>query len=161
MKLRTFDVIILLLLAILSIARSTWGLVKDLTVDLTKTKSVTGSVVYADIVKVEESTFRFKKHKAVFLLKLENSDENFTIDRGAEFCSYLKTVITPGDTVTVLYRHSTGKYNSFVFQLEKKHRILADLKGYKEKQGGFIILGYGFGFLILAGLYFWYREKKN
>lgn len=52
MKLRTIDVAILLVLGLLCIARATWGLFKDINVDLSEAKTVTGQVIYADITQV-------------------------------------------------------------------------------------------------------------
>lgn len=90
MKLRTIDVIILLPLGLLCIARATWGLFKDIYVDLSEAKTVTGVVTYADITQIRKSTFRSKKYSTVFGLKLNNSEQNFVIDRGVDFCNYLK-----------------------------------------------------------------------
>ncbi len=161
MKLRTIDVIILLLLGLLCVARATWGLFKDIHINLSDAKSVTGQVVYADKIQIEETTIKLKKYKTVFAIKLENSNQNFAIDRGADFCNYLKTQIKKGDTIKLLYRLSTNEHNSFVFQIEKNENILADFNNYKKGQTRFIILAYFFGFIILGGLTFWYINKKK
>ncbi len=161
MKLRTIDVIILLLLGLLCIARATWGLFKDIHIDISDAKSVTGQVIQADIIQIKEATFKLKKYKTVFALRLENSNQNFAIDRGADFCNYLKTQIEIGDTVKLLYRLSTSEHNSFVFQIEKNQKVLANFTDYKKKETRMIILAYVFGFVILTGLTFWYVNKKN
>lgn len=149
------------MLGLLCIARATWGLIKDIRIDLSDAKSVTGQVVHADIIQIEETTFKSKRYKTVFALRLENSNENFAIDRGADFCNYLKTQIKIGDTVKLLYRLSTSEHNSFVFQIEKNKKVLADFNDYKKREIRMIILAYGFGFIILAGLTFWYINKKK
>jgi len=161
MKLRTIDVIILLVLGLLCIARATWGLFKDINANLSDSKSVTGQVTYADITQIEETTFKSKKYKTVFALRLENSTQNFAIDRGTEFCNYLKTQIKTGDTIKLLYRLSTSEHNTFVFQIEKNQKIIADFSEYKKGQTRMIILLYLFGFIILGGLSFWYINKKK
>jgi hypothetical protein len=161
MKLRTIDVAILLVLGLLCIARATWGLFKDINVDLSDAKTVMGQVIYADITQIEEETFKSKKYKTVFALRLENSNQNFAIDRGTDFCNYLKTQIKAGDTVKLLYRLSTGKHNTFVFQIEKDQKIIADFSDYKKKETKMIALAYVFGFVILDGLSIWYINKKR
>ena len=161
MKLRTIDVIILLLLGLLCIARATWGLFKDIYVDLSKAKSVTGMVTYADITKIEKFTFKSKKYSTVFGLKLDNSNQNFVIDKGVDFCKYLKANIRIGDTLKLLYRLSTSDQNSFVFQVEKGGHILANYSDYRKKETKMIVLGFSFGFLILGGLTFGYLNKKK
>jgi hypothetical protein len=161
MKLRTIDVAILLVLGLLCIARATWGLFKDINVSLSDAKTVIGQVVYADITQIEEATFKSKKYKTVFALRLENSSQNFAIDRGTDFCNYLKTQIKAGDTVELRYRLSTSEHNTFVFQIEKNQKIIADFKGYKKGQTRMIILLYLFGTVILGGLSFWYINKKK
>lgn len=161
MKLRTIDVALLLVLGLLSVARATWGVFKDINVNLSEAKTVTGKVIYADINQIEEATFKSKKYKSVFLLKLNNSNQNFAIDRGAEFCRYLKAAIGIGDTVKLLYRLSTSEHNTFVFQIEKNKKIIADFNGYKKKQTRMIVLLYLFGFIILGGLGFWHFRRKR
>ncbi len=161
MKLRTIDVIILLVFGLLCITRATWGLFKDIHIDISDAKSVTGQVIQAEIIQIKETTFRFKKYKTVFALRLENSNENFAIDRGADFCNYLKAQIRTGDTVKLLYRLSTGDHNTFVFQIEKDQTVLADFNNYKKRELRMIIFAYVFGFIILCGLAFWYINKKK
>ena len=161
MKLRTIDVAILLVLGVLCIARATWGLFKDINIDLSDAKSVTGQVIYADITQIKEATLKIKKYKTVFALRLENSNQNFAIDRGADYCNYLKTQIKTGDTVKLLYRLSTSEHNTFVFQIEKDEKIIADFKDYKKKETKMITLAYVFGFIILSGLSIWYINKKK
>ena len=161
MKLRTIDVAILLVLGLLCIARATWGIYKDININLSDAKSVTGQVIYADITHIKEATFKLKKHKTVFALRLENSNQNFAIDRGADFCNYLKTQIKPGDTIKLLYRLSTSEHNTFVFQIEKDEKIIADFSDYKKKETKMITLAYGFGFIILGGLSIWYINRKK
>lgn len=161
MKLRTIDVTILLVLGLLCIARATWGIFKDINTNLSDAKSVTGQVIYADITQIKESTFKLKKYKTAFALKLENSNQNFVIDRGVDFCNYLKTQIKMGDTVKLLYRLSTGEHNTFVFQIEKDEKIIADFSDYKKKETKMITLAYVFGFIILSGLSIWYINRKK
>jgi len=161
MKLRTIDVIILLVLGLVCMTRATWGLFKDLNIDLSDSKSLTGQVTYADITQIEKTTFKSKKYKTVFALRLENSTQNFAIDRGTDFCNYLKTQIKTGDTVKLLYRFSTSEHNTFVFQIEKNQKVIADFINYKNVQTRMIILLYLFGFVILGGLSFWYINKKK
>ena len=161
MKLRTIDVIILLLLGLLCITRATWGLFKDININLSDAKSVTGQVTYADITKIEAATFKSKKYKTVFALRLENSTQNFAVDRGADFCNYLKTQIKTGDTIKLLYRHSTSDNNTFVFQIEKNQIVIADFSGYKSRETEMIVLLYFFGVAILGGLSIWYVNNKK
>jgi hypothetical protein len=161
MKLRTVDVIILLLLGFACIARATWGLFKDIYVDLSDAKSVTGVVTYADITQIQKFTFRGKKYSTVFGLKLNNSEQSFVIDRGVDFCKYLNANIRIGDTLKLLYRLSTSEQNSFVFQVEKGERTLASYSEYRKKEIKMIVLAYTFGFIIIGGLTFWYLKKKK
>lgn len=161
MKLRTVDIIILLLLGLLCIARATWGLFKDIYVDLSKAKSVTGVVSFADITQIQKFTLKSKKYSTVFGLKLDNSDQIFVIDRGKNFNKYLKDNIRVGDTLKLLYRLSTSDQNSFVFQVEKGQRTLANYREYRKKEIKMIILAYAFGLIIIAGLSFWYLKKKK
>ena len=149
------------MLGLLCIARATWGLFKDIYVDLTKAKSVTGVVTYADITQIQKFTFKSKKYSTVFGLKLDNSDQNFVIDRGVDFCEYLKANIRIGDTLKLLYRLNTGDENSFVFQVEKGGRTLANYNEYRKKEIKMIVLAYTFGFIIIGGLTFWYLNKKK
>ncbi len=102
-----------------------------------------------------------KKYKTVFALRLENSNQNFAIDRGVDFCNYLKAQIKIGDTIKMLYRLSTGEHNTFVFQIEKSQEILADFGDYKKKETKMIILAYVFGFILLGGLTLWYFNKRK
>jgi tRNA threonylcarbamoyladenosine modification (KEOPS) complex Cgi121 subunit len=161
MKLRTIDVVILLVFGLLCIARATWGILKDINIDLSEAKSVIGRVASAEIKQIKAATFKSSKYKTVFALKLENSDQNFAIDRGTEICSYLKGQIKSGDTVKLFYRLSTGEYNTFIFQIEKGQNIIADLSDYKKKETKMITLGYLFGFVILGGLSIWYIKKRK
>ena len=161
MKLRTIDVAILLVLGLLCIARATWGLFKDINIDISNAKSVTGKVIQADIIQIKETTFKLKKYKTVFALRLENSDQNFAIDRGVDFCNNLNEQIKIGDTVKLLYRLSTAEHNTFVFQIEKGQKILANFNDYKKKESKMIILAYGFGFILLGGLTLWYFNKRK
>ena len=161
MKLRTIDVIILLLLGLLCITRATWGLFKDIYVDLSKAKSVIGIVTYADITQIEKITFKSKKYSTVFGIKLDNSNQNFAIDRGVDFCKYLKANIRLGDSIKLLYRLSTSDQNSFVFQIEKSGQVLASYSDYRKKETRMIVLGFTFGVLLLGGITFWYRRKKR
>jgi hypothetical protein len=146
---------------LLHLSLSFWNYPKDINIDLSEVKSVTGQVIYADITQIKEATFKSKKYKTVFALRLENSNQSFTIDRGTDFCNYLKTQIKTGDTVKLLYRLSTGEHNTFVFQIEKDQKIIADFSDYKKKQTKMITLGYLFGFIILGGLSIWYINKKK
>jgi hypothetical protein len=93
MKLRTIDIIILLVLGLLCVARATWGIFKDINANLSTAQSVTGQVVYADVIQIEKTTFKSRKYKTVFALKLENSNQNFAVDRGVSICNYLNTKI--------------------------------------------------------------------
>jgi hypothetical protein len=161
MKLRTIDVIILLVLGLLCITRATWGLFKDIYIDLSDSKSLTSKVTYAHITQIEETTFKSRKYKTVFAIGLENSNQKFAIDRGTNFCNYLKTQIKKGDTIKLLYRLSTSEHNTFVFQIEKNQILLADFSDYKKGQTRMVILLYIFGFIILGGLSFWYIKKKK
>ncbi|HEX6171654.1 MAG TPA: hypothetical protein VFZ33_18350 [Chitinophagaceae bacterium] len=161
MKLRTVDIVILLLLGLACIARGTWGLFKDIYVDLSEAKTVTGVVTYADITQIQKFTFRSKKYSTVFGLKLNNSDQNFVIDRGADFCKHLKDNIRIGDTIKLLYRLSTSDQNSFVFQVEKDEHTLANYSEYRKKEIKMIVLAYAFGLIIIGGLIFWYVNKKK
>ena len=161
MKLRTIDIIILVLLGLLFIARATWGIFKDIHIDISAANSVTGKVIQAETIQVKETTFKLNKYKTVFTIKLENSNLNLAVDRGADFCNNLATQIQKGDSVKILYRLSTSEYNSFIFQIEKNKKVLANFNDYKKRETGMIILAYVFGFLILAGLTFWYINKKK
>jgi hypothetical protein len=161
MKLRTIDVIILLVLGLLCIARATWGLFKDINVDLPRARSVTGQVTYAGIIEMEAITFKSKKYKTVFALRLKNTNQNFAIDRGVDFCNYLKTQIQIGDIIRIHYRPGPGEHNTFVFQIEKGQKILAGFSDYKKREIQMIILAYIFGFILLGALTLWYFKKRK
>ncbi|TKK64112.1 hypothetical protein FC093_23280 [Ilyomonas limi] len=161
MKLRTIDVTILLILGLLCVARATWGIFKDINVKLSSANSVTGRVINSGIIQIDKATFKSKKYKTVFALTLENSDEKFAVERGTDVCNYLNSQIQPGDTVKVFYRQSTSEYNTFVFQIEKGQRTLADIKEYQKGQAKMIVLMYVFGFAILGGLLAWYLNEKK
>ena len=162
MKLRTIDIIILVSLALLCISRATWGMFKDIHIDLSKSKEITGEVISAGVIQIKKGTFSSsKKYKPVFALNLENSDQNFAIDRGVQFSNKLIDQIHIGDTITLFYRTSNSEYNTWVFQIEKNNEIIADFKDYKQKQTGMMILMYAFGFIILGGLTIWYAIKRR
>ncbi|MGC4100495.1 hypothetical protein [Ferruginibacter sp.] len=161
MKLRTVDVVILLLLAMLCIARATWGLFKDVYVNLPDARAVTGKVIYASIDQVEEATFRSRQYATVFVIRLDNSNQHFAIKRGSDVCKYLEDNIRVGDTISLLYRLSTADDNSFVFQVEKGSKVLAGYSDYRKKEIKMIVLAYTIGSLILAVLFTWYIRKKR
>ena len=161
MKLRTVDVIILLVLGLLCVARAAWGLYKDVYIDVAKAKSLTGRVVYAGIIQIEKVTFKSNKYSTVFGIELDGSNEKFAIDRGIDVCNFLKENVSIGDTIKLSYRHSTSEHNTFVYEIEKDGHILANYRDYQEKETKMIILGFVFGVLILGGLIFWYVKKKK
>jgi len=161
MKLKTTDVIILLIFGLLCVTRGTWGIFKDVTINLSNAKSVTGQVVYAETIRIKKATIKITDYKNVFAIRLNNSPQRFAVDRGADFCKYLEKLIKTGDTLKMLYRNSTGEYNTFIFQIQKGNEIIADFNGYKKKQTEMIILCYFFGFIILGGLSFWYIKKRR
>ncbi len=161
MKLRTIDVTILLVLGLLCVARGTWGIFKDIKANLSTSQSVTGQVVYADIIRIQENTIKLKKYKTVFALTLDNSNQKFAIDRGVNVCRYLKTEIKTGDNLKIYYRNGTNEYNTFVFQIQKGKNILVDFSDYKKGHIKMIILLYSFGFIILGGLLIWYLNKRK
>lgn len=161
MKLRTIDVTILLVLGLLCITRATWGIFKDINVNLTSANLVKGTVVNSDIIQIEKVTFKSKKYKTVFAFRLENSNEEFAVDRGVGVCNYLNSEIERGDTLIVYYRQSTNEYNTFVFQIENGQKVLANFKDYKTGETEMIVLLYAFGFLIIGGLTVWYYIKKQ
>ena len=161
MKFRTIDVAILLILGLLCVARATWGVVKDINVNLLSANSVTGRVLKAGIIKIDKATFKSKKYKTVFAFTLENSDEKFAVDRGEDTYRYLNSQIKPGDTIKVFYRGSSNEYNTHVFQIDKGENTFADIKEYQNGETKMIILMYIFGFAILGGLLAWYINKRK
>lgn len=161
MRLRSIDIFILLTLGILLIARSIWGIVKDMNVDLSKSTSITGKVVYAGTRKLEESTFTLKKYKTVFAIKLDNPEENFAVDRGASVCQLLQSQIQAGDTIKIYYRSGTGDFNTHVFQVEKDNRVVISAGDYSSKEFRMIALGFVFGGLITAGTIFWMIKQRR
>lgn len=161
MKLRTIDVSILLILGLLCVARATWGVFKDINVNLTSANKLTGMVVNSGIIQIDKATFKSKKYKTVFAFTLENSDEKFAVDRGTGVCDALNAQIHPGDTINVYYRNSSNEYNTFVFQIEKGQQTLADINEYQKGETKMIVLMYAFGFAILGGLLAWYLNKKK
>lgn len=161
MKLRTIDVAILLILGLLCVARATWGVFKDINVNLSSANSVTGRVNNAGIIQIDKATFKSKKYKTVFAFTLENSDEKFAVDRGIGVCNNLNSKIRLGDTIKVYYRNSSNEYNTFVFQIEKGQQTLANINEYQKGETKMIILMYVFGFAILGGLLAWYINKRK
>ncbi len=161
MKLRTIDVTILLVLGLACISRTTWGIFKDIKVNLATAKSIKGKVTYSEIIKIDKATLKIDQKKTVFAIELDNSDENFVIDRGLAVCNYLKTQINSGDSLRIFYRTGTNKYNRFVFQIEKGQKILVTIADYKKGELKMIVLCYLFGFIILGGLLIWYLIKKK
>jgi len=162
MRLRTIDIIILLTLGLLLMARSIWGLFKDINVDISKSNSVFGKVSQANIRKIKESTFKLKKYKTVFVIQLDNSNENFAVDRGLSICEFLDSHIKVDDSIKIYYRSSTGDFNTHIFQVEKNNTIIINSKDYSNKESRMITLGFAFGFLITTGTIFWaIKQKKN
>jgi hypothetical protein len=161
MKLRTIDVTILLILGLLCVARATWGVFKDINVNLSSANTVTGIVVNSGTIQIDKATFKSKQYKTVFAFSLKNSDEKFAVDRGASVCDALNTQIHPGDTIKVYYRHSSNEYNTFVFQIEKGQQTLADINEYQKGETKMIVFMYVFGFAILGGLLAWYLNAKK
>ena len=127
--------------------------------NLSTANSVIGRVVNSDIIQIDKATFKSKKYKTVFAFTLENSEEKFAVHRGVGVCNYLNSQIEPGDTIKVFYRQSTNEYNTFVFQIDKGQRTLADIKEYQKGETKMIVLLYVFGFVLLGGLLAWYLNK--
>jgi hypothetical protein len=161
MKLRPIDVTILLILGLLCVARATWGIFKDINVNLSTANTVTGTVVNSDIIQIDKATFKSKAYKTVFSFTLENSDEKFAVDRGIDVCNALNSQIHQGDTIKVYYRPSSNEYNTFVFQIEKGQQTLADINEYQKGETKMIVLLYVFGVAILGGLLAWYLNEKK
>ena len=161
MKFRTIDITILLILGLLCVARATWGIFKDINVNLSTSNSVTGRVVNSDIIQIEKATFKSTRYKTVFAFRLENSGEKYAVERGVSVCKYLKSQIELGDTIKVFYRQSTNEYNTFIFQIEKGQKVLANLEEYKKGETQMIVLLYAFGLLILGGLSVGHYIKKQ
>jgi len=161
MRLRTIDIIILLSFGLLLITRSFWGLFKDINVDISKSNSIIGKVSQADIRKIKESTFKFKKYKTVFAIQLDNSNEHFAVDRGISVCNFLKSQIKMGDLIKIYYRSSTSDFNTHVFQIEKNDTVIINSNDYSNKESKMIVLGFAFGALITAGTIFWAVKQKK
>jgi hypothetical protein len=161
MRLRTIDVIILLSLGVLLIVRSFWGLFKDINVDITKSSSIRGKVSQADIRDIEESTFKLNKHKTVFAIQLDNSNEKFAVDRGILVCNLLNSQIQIGDSIEIYYRSSTGDFNTHIFQIEKNNTVIINSRDYSKREAGMITLGFIFGFVITIGTIFWAVKQKK
>ena len=161
MKFRTIDAVIILIFGLLCISRATWGVFKDIYIDISKAKSISGRVISAEITKLERNTIRIRQYYSAFVIRLENSNQIFAIDRGRAACDYLNSQIKISDTIKILYRSSSSKYNTFVFQLEKGTNILASYKDYRSGESEMIMLMYLFGFILLGGLGIWYAKKRR
>ena len=162
MRLNTIDIIILLLLGTLTIIRSFWGLTKDINLDITKSNAVIGEVSQAGIKKIKEQTLKLDKYKTVFAILLDNSKENFAVDRGISICKQLDTQIKIGDSIKIYYRPGSGDFNTHVFQIERNNIVLIGYKDYSRKELGMIISGFIFGVLVTGGTLFWMvRQRKN
>jgi len=162
MKLRTIDIVILLTLGILGLARSSWGLYKDVNIDISSSKSILGLVSQAEIQDIELFTLKVKKFRTAFVIKLDNSEETFAIDRGISVCKFLSSQIKKGDTIQIFYRASTGDINTHVFQIEKNKEIIINAKDYSKKETKMIVWGFIFGFIVTGGTIFWViRQKKT
>jgi hypothetical protein len=161
MRLRTIDVIILLSLGVLLIARSFWGLFKDINVDISKSNSILGKVSQADIRTIKESTLKLDKDKTVFAIQLDNSDEKFAVDRGISVCDLLNSQIKMGDSIKIYYRSGTGDFNTHIFQIEKNNTVIINARDYSKKESGMIALGLIFGSLITIGTIFWIVKQKK
>src|SRR5436190_19261678 len=151
MRLRTIDIVLLLSLGILLIARSIWGLYKDVNVDISKSSYISGKVYEAGIRKIKEYTYKLKEYKTVFAIQLDNSNENFAVDRGISVCNILNSHIKKGDSIKIYYRSSTGDFNTHIFRIEKHNTILINYKDYSKKESKMIALGLIFGSLITSG----------
>ena len=161
MRLRAIEIVILLSLGILSMARSVWGFIKDTNVDITKSKSITGKVFHADIRKIKENTFKINKYKTVFAIQLYNTDQKFAVERGTSVCKVLDSLINAGDSIKIFYRSGGGDYNTHVFQIEKNNEVIINVKDYCRKESGMLIWAFIFGFVITAGTIIWMiRQKK-
>lgn len=160
MKLRSIDIILLLLIGTLMVGRSVWGIFKDLNIDISKSKYVFGKVSEAGIKKIEANTIKLRKYKTVFVIKLDNSNQYFAVDRGRSICNFLNAHIRTGDSIKIYYRSKSSDYNRFVFQIEKNNTVLINYKDYTKKESRMIIFALPFGVLIIIGTIFWARKQK-
>jgi len=161
MRLRTIDIIILLTLGTLLITRSIWGLIKDTNINTSTSNSVSGRVKQADIRSIEATTLKVEKHKTVFAIQLDNSNEKFAVDRGISICNLLNSKIKEGDSIKIYYRSSTGEYNTHIFQIEKDNTVIINAEDYSHNESKMIALMAIFGVILIAGTVTWAIKQKQ
>ncbi|MDF2384048.1 hypothetical protein JMG10_21440 [Nostoc ellipsosporum NOK] len=161
MKLKKFEIVFLLLVGVLLIARATWGLITDVHSKLPDRAVISGRVSFAGIIQIEQATIKLKKYKTVFGIRLENIGQTFAVDRGADFCNHLRSQIKIGDTIKLIYRPKNAEYNTHVYQIEKGREIIVNYNSYKKKALEMIILAYAVGTAILVGISVWYLRNKR
>jgi hypothetical protein len=155
-KNRLGNFIIGLILGLLALTSSIVTFTGDVNIDLSKSRFVVGQVVYADGREIRKFGLRWPTFKRVFCFKLNNSEENFSIQRSSEGYEDLKSEIKIGDTLKVYYRSSLDDYNIHVFQVEKANRILEDYKNYKENASSQAGITLFIGVILTAGSILWF-----
>ena len=157
-KNRLVNFILGLILGLLALTSSIVAFIKDVNIDLSKSRFVVGQVVYADSREIRKFGLRLTTFKHVFYFKLNNSNENFVIQRSYEGYEDLKSEIKIGDTLKVYFRPSIADYNTHVFQVEKADRILEDYKNYKENSSSQAGITLFLGVILTTGSILWFMK---
>ena len=114
--------------------------------DMSKTRSIVGTVTSADPITKLKRGFRFFLTKHYFLIHLNNFDLQFAIDRSGEGTLDLERNIKPGDTLKVYFRDTQSDFNTDVFQVEKNGLVIEPYQSYQNREGNRL------GLLLFAGL---------
>jgi len=156
---RLVNFIILLFISLYFLAGSTFSLINDVNVNLSKSKSVTGRVIYADIRQIQNITIRWTSYSRVFYFKLNNSSQKFAVHNSYEGYDELQRALKLGDTIKVYYGSTLlDDYNRHIFQIEKNGRALIDYKDYNKRASEKAGLGLFIGIVVLAGAMMWFKR---
>ena len=128
------------------------AIVKDTTIKIEETETVIGEVTKAGLTQRHLR----KRTQIVYLFKLRNSYENFTIYKSDHAYAALERDVRRGDTVKVHYRPKSSEFNLNVYQVEKDNNIIFSYREFKEQKSTFagILLFVGVVILVMGAMYY-------
>lgn len=149
---RVVSFIVGLIVSILSIVR-------EVNIDLSKSKQVVGKVSFADIRTVRRYSFKWRSYKLVFYFRLDNSNQKFAYQNAYEGYEHLRAGIRIGDTIKVYFMSNIHNGdNSHIFQIEKNGKILVDYDEYNRTVSSYAGLGLFLGIFLFIGNIMWYKK---
>jgi len=157
-KNRLVNFILGLVLGLVALTSSIVTFKEDVNIDLAKAHFVTGQVVDADSREIRKLGLRWTTFKRVFYFKLNNSKQNFAIQRSYQGYEDLKSEIQIGDTLKVYYRPSVDDYNIHVFKVEKANKVLEDYKDYSENASSQAGIALFIGVVLTIGSILWFMK---